>query len=95
MGPGTIRCLAHFAWPMLWVRQCALSPYPLLDYLSSRSVHGARRCDSGGKYQYSVSLSSWSIEFEFAQLEHHSLHFCHLAQPHARAQLEKNKTWTR
>ena len=31
MGPGTIRCLAHSAWPMLWVRQCALSPYPLLD----------------------------------------------------------------
>ena len=30
MGPGTIRCLAHSAWPMLWVRQCALSPYPLL-----------------------------------------------------------------
>ena len=28
MGPGTIRCLAHSAWPMLWVRQCALSPYP-------------------------------------------------------------------
>ena len=46
MGPGTIRCLAHSAWPMLWVRQCALSPYPLLDYLSSRSVHGARRRDS-------------------------------------------------
>ena len=32
MGPGTIRCLAHSAWPMLWVRQCALSPYPLLVY---------------------------------------------------------------
>ena len=28
---------------MLWVRQCALSPYPLLDYLSSRSVHGASK----------------------------------------------------
>ena len=51
MGPGTIRCLAHSAWPMLWVRQCALSPYPLADCLSSRSVHGARRCDSGGRYQ--------------------------------------------
>ena len=38
MGPGTIRCLAHSAWPMLWVRQCALSPYPLADCLSSRSV---------------------------------------------------------
>ena len=50
MGPGTIRCLAHSAWPMLWVRQCALSPYPLADYLSGRSVHGARRCDSGGRY---------------------------------------------
>ena len=50
MGPGTIRCLAHSAWPMLWVRQCALSPYPLADYPSSRSVHGARRCDSGGRY---------------------------------------------
>ena len=32
MGPGTIRCLAHSAWPMLRVmRQCALSPYPLLS----------------------------------------------------------------
>ena len=34
MGPGTVRCLAHSAWPMLWVRQCALSPYPLLARLS-------------------------------------------------------------
>ena len=58
MGPGTIRCLAHSAWPMLWVRQCALSPYPLADYLSGRSVHGARRCDSGGRY-HNVVAKIW------------------------------------